>query len=240
MPPNDVTAGMRYLSHELRLELRAASEMLRRTILPPPAPPRGEVLQCLDAEIRPGRSIVLAQWKGEKGGDGCTIYGSRAPDQNSEFLPAEVSAQLQIRRGAVTRVERWPWPMAGFVRRLAAEEIVLSAVPYSAFATLQFYRLGASVQSGIVPADHVCIMGATNPVGVLSNQVFAPHGASAFKIADLSGLGTFQFAFENPAGTLAPALPDIPTSQVQDWVPWPANACGLVVTAGTWTTEFYV
>jgi hypothetical protein len=183
---------------------------------------------------------VLAQWKGERGGDGCTIYGSRSPDQSSEFLPAEVAVRLQSRRGAVTRVETWPWPMAGFVRRVAAEEVVLSAVPYSTYATLQFYRLGASVQSGIVPEDRVCILGALNSVGVLSNQVFAPHGASAFKIADFSGLGTFQFAFESTPGVLTGALPDIPTTQAQDWVPWPANACGLVVTAGVWTTEFSV
>lgn len=241
--PPGVTPGIQYLSAELRKELHAATEMLRRTILPPPSPPKGEVLTCVDAQVFPGRNVVLAHWKGERGGDGCTVYGSRSPDQPTAFLTGEVAAQLQVRRGAVTRIERWPWPEGGFVRRVAAEEVVLTAVPYTAFVSgVPFYRLGASVQSGIVPRDHVAVYGGATPAGMISNQVFAPQGCCEFRMQAIPSLGTcdFQFAHESAPGVLTAFGSVLNISYAEDWTPWPAAAAGLVIVTGIFTTEFAV
>lgn len=241
-PPNPkmrelVAAVARELAVGATVPAFVGAQLPTRTVVPMDTKVTRQ-LSSIDAAITPGSMVVLANWQGKQGGAPATLYASLAPEQGSLGLASNVQLKLQIRRGAVVRIETFPWPGAGMVRRLAAEEIVVTAIGRAPFVGgFTSYRIGAAVQDGEVPDDFVRMLcSGTGTVTGVGANVLAPVGARAFralKTAAGTAGPTAGFEFSNTAaGGAFVASGDIITlAQAADWVMWPASYNGLIVTS---------
>ena len=196
-----------------------------RTILDPRPPAAGAPLSSVDALVGPGQSIVLAQWQGPKGGAPCTVYVSRATGQVATFtLPQQVQLTIEHQTGSVRRAYTQPFPNAGLTRRISAEQIRVVATNTDTAAS---YRLGASIQNGMVSLDRFPITLADPSVGVFASDSFFPHGCGAWRARTFNGSGSIYFCVESTPGLLTPFEGPYPANNFNSWSAVPSSYAGV-------------
>jgi hypothetical protein len=183
-------------------------------------------ISSIDGVVPPGATVILASWQSGPGpGRGATINGSRVPSSGDNNIAHYVRLKLQIRRGGVVRFEDCAWPAVGFVRRVIAEEVTVSAFGSQTLGAHAPFRLGASIQDGVLPENYVVAIGAGATAGpTVGNAIYAPTGARAFRACVPQTMVTPPGAYTaNFASLLDGGIPSAGDA-VQlspDWQMWP-------------------
>jgi hypothetical protein len=202
---------------------------ITRVPYPPPLrPPGPQAMSSSEQQVQFSTGDrVLAHWIGN-GSTHVTAFGSTPATQPDAGLYTVV-ARLTVRRGKVTRSEEWGWPCSGFVRRLVADEVLITAHCIVQQAN-QPFTLGAAVIEGVLADDgYTSLLPGSVIAGLPPNFLLAPNGCREFRGWSLNGAGFDVQFFNRTADPAAPTAvgPIYPITQFADWTPWPTVTSGL-------------
>lgn len=229
-----------------------------RELVPQPVAPSRQ-LDSKQSMVRAAQRVTLARWQAKTllPGQSCTIWGSRAQGFDGGSTPANtndgdlsrnVVCNLQINRGGVVDSETFPWPACGFVRRVVASEVVVSAIGTPTFTNnigdVSGYLLAAAVNDGEDPED--CSTRnqyySQTPVEGLyyGNQGIPPIGVREFRLQIIPTVGNgtnglFNFGVIQAGNVPVQGSDGLLFQECLDWTIWPQRYSAFVWTPDTAT-----
>lgn len=173
------------------------------------------------------QSVVLCHWQGPM--RLVTVVGSSpaSPWSGSDVtdMADVMQARLQYRQGGVAREDRWTWPLQGWMRCVAANEITLVATMFGSLlpAARQFILSGAVTEQAY--GHDSCVLTFSTPAlsEALPQQQLVPVGTRRIRAREISGAGYFIFGWLSEGSGTFTTLYQVQMADLQDWFIFPTN-----------------
>lgn len=213
-----------------------------RTIVPDLRGPNTKTLS-VDAVLgtADGISMPLLNWRSPDGNPRLvTVFGSMQPlgaaltSANAIASLFTVLARMDYRPGGVVRRDQWCWNPSGWVRRLIASEVTVSAQRVNNGLVPAELTLGAGLSLGATGRDELSLIFCQPQVGSGMPTQRLPIGCQQVKVSDWSATGSiWNWGYVDEAGTpVTTFYAGVPGASMGNWSAVPFGCNGMTLVAG--------